>query len=332
MNLGVHYPWVLVFLPLSLVPFFFQGQKRIVYSSLTLLPPDRISDVLGSMLRGIAALMIVFLVLGLSGLYWPSQEIERIGQGAEMVLLLDRSRSMDQPFAGEGFIHPFATTSHESKGTVARKLLAQFVQGRHHDRFGMVVFSTYPIQVLPLTDKQDIIQAAITAGNVGKGLAETDLGAGLESAFKFFEDRPYTGSRIVILVSDGAAQLELATQIQIKNLMQRNRVTLYWIYIRSRNSPGLFISNEDSDDQPIAPEVVLHRFFSSMDTPYRAYLAENPQALERAIADVNRLQNLPVHYKDILPPRDLSGACYALALALMAVLIAAKLMELNAWH
>jgi len=34
------------------------------------------------------------------------------------------------------------------------------------------------------------------------------------------------------------------------------------------------------------PEVFLHRFFGSMGTPYRAYEAEDPESLQKAIADV----------------------------------------------
>lgn len=69
-----------------------------------------------------------------------------------------------------------------------------------------------------------------------------------------------------------------------------------------------------------------------MGTPYRAYDAENPRDLERAIADVNRLQNLPIRYTDLVPRRDLSGLCYRLALVLVLLLIGAKLLEVKVWR
>ena len=180
--------------------------------------------------------------------------------------------------------------------------------------------------------------AAIAAGNVGRGLAETDIGSGLEQALEYFEGQPYTGARIVVLVSDGAGEIGLTARLRIAHLMRRLRVSLYWIYIRSAYGPVIF----DADDSPngatgdagtmkMTPERALHDFFSRMGASYRAYTAESPEGLEQAIADVNRLQNLPVRYRETVGRRDLSGVCLAVALAGLSLLVAAKLMERSSW-
>jgi len=80
------------------------------------------------------------------------------------------------------------------------------------------------------------------------------------------------------------------------------------------------------------PEKLLHAFFESLETPYRSYEAGTSEALEQAIADVNRLENLPIIYRDTIPRRDLSPWCYGVALAAVLLLLAAKLMELRAWR
>ena len=326
----VNHSWILWLLPLCLLPYFFNRTRELAYSSLLLLPRDRVSSALGQALRLAPPLLIVLLLIALSAPFRPAHQIERIGEGAQIVLLLDRSRSMDEPFGGQAFSNPLVTEGHEAKGTVARRLLSEFVASRGNDMFGMLVFSTYPIQVLPLSDKQEVIQAAITAGNVGRGLSETDVGLGLLRATEFFEDRPYTGSRIVMLISDGGARLDLRTRQMIENLFKRHRVALYWIYIRSRYSPG--ISDEVDGSQQTAPARALHEFFSTMDAPYRVYDTEDPQSLERAIEDVNRLQHLPIIYQDLVPRRDLSGVCYGLALVLLLALVAAKSLEVTKWQ
>ena len=332
MSIGVAYPWVLWLLPLSLAPLIFRRQNTVAYSALMMLPRDRLSVLIGVLQRIVPALLIAILIIAISGLFRPPLEVERIGKGAHIILLLDRSRSMDQPFGGQAFRDPLATRGFDSKGTVARRLLSDFVASRGEDMFGMLVFSTYPIQVLPLTDKQEVIQAAIQAGNIGRGLSETDVGLGLIQAIRFFDKRPYTGSRIVMLISDGGAKLDLRTRERIESLLKRHRVALYWIYIRSRNSPGIWTDVDNPDSDEIAPARALHKFFASMETPYRAYDTENPQALERAIADVNRLQNLPIHHKDLVPRRDFSGICYGIALALVLLMIAAKMLEITRWR
>ena len=332
MNLGVAYPWVLWLLPLSLLPVLRRRYRTVAYSWLTMVPRDGLSGLLGLALRAVPALLLAVLIVALSGPFRAAEEVERIGAGAHIILLLDRSRSMDEPFAGQPFNNPLVRVNYESKGSVARRLLSEFVASRGNDMFGMVVFSTYPIPVLPLTDRQAVIQAAIQAGDVGRGLSETDVGLGLIEAIRFFENRPYTGSRVVMLISDGGAKLSLGMRERITHLLERHRVALYWLYLRSRNSPGIAGAVDSTAPAETAPARALHRFFSGMGTPYRVYDTENPRALARAIADVNRLQNLPIRYHDLVPRRDLSAWCYAGALALLVVTIAAKLLEVRRWQ
>lgn len=336
MNLAVLHPLALALLPLALLPLFFTGRRTLACASLGLIPADAVSSALELVLRLAGAGALVALSLGISGLYRPAYQIERIGQGAQMILLVDRSRSMDEAFAGQDYAHPLSSASrataklYTSKGQTARALLSKFVSRRNDDMFGMLLFSSFPIPILSLTQKQGAVQAAIAAGNVGRGLAETDIGAGLERALGFFANQPYTGSRIVVLVSDGAGELNRATRLRITNLMQSYRVALYWIYIRSVNSPELF-DNDASSGNRITPEHALHAFFSDMGAPYRAYTAENPADLERAIADVGRLQNLPIYYADVIPRKDLSAWCFASAWLLLMLLLVAKLLEAKSW-
>lgn len=373
--LGVTHGWALALLPLAALPLLRPPSAAIPYSWLGLVPEDPVSRWLDRALRAAGALTIASLALAASGLHRPAYEVERIGRGAHMVLLVDRSTSMDRPFAMRGIVDPAAQGGRRSKGEVARRLLSEFVAERHDDLFGMVVFSTFPIPVLGLTDRHEVVAAAIAAGNVGRGLAETDIGSGLEQALEYFEGQPYTGARIVVLVSDGAGEIGLTARLRIAHLMRRLRVSLYWIYIRSAYGPVIF----DADDSPngaigdaaatgdatttdaagatgpagatgatsatgatgagtgagtvemMTPERALHDFFSRMGASYRAYTAESPEGLEQAIADVNRLQNLPVRYRETVARRDLSAACLAVALAGLSLLVAAKLMERSSW-
>ncbi|MFK8067038.1 MAG: vWA domain-containing protein [Gammaproteobacteria bacterium] len=327
----------LLLLPLALLPFLLHGQKSVSYSSLALLPPDRLSDLATLLLRLFASLCITALVFGISGLFQSEKTIERIGQGAQTVLLLDSSGSMDKPFydkkknktAAES-VAKFGT--YESKGQTARRVLADYASQRQQDMFSLFVFSSNPIAVLPLTEKQDLVQAAIAAGSIEKGLASTDLAAGLIRSLDFFEDKPFAGSRILMLVSDGAARLSMVAQEKIKYLMEKHRVTLYWFYLRGYNGPNLFEEVDKEANEKSTPEQIVHKFFSEMKSPYRAYSIENPDALNDAVTEVGKLQNLPIHYQDIIPKRDLSNWCYGLAFTLLLLLTAAKLFEIQRWR
>lgn len=333
-TLGVVHGWVLALLPLAVLPFFRPITSAVPYSWLGLLPPDPVSRWTDSLLRTIGSLAIIALVLAASGLHRSAYEVERLGHGAHMVLLVDRSTSMDQPFARRTAASATDQGRYRPKGEVARELLSKFVAERRNDLFGMVVFSTFPIPVLRPTDRHAVVHASIAAGDVGRGLAETNIGGALEQALDYFEGEPYTGARIVVLVSDGAGEISQTPRLRIAHRMQRLRASLYWIYIRSERGPAILASSEPGDDAAalgMTPERALHTFFSSLGSSYRAFTAENPEDLERAIADVNRLQNLPVRYRETIARLDLTSACLAAALAGLVLLVGAKLSERSAW-
>lgn len=337
-------PWVLLALPLALLPWWQRATHELAYSWGALLPKDRASDVLDLALRSVASGTIVALLIGAAGVYRPAYEVEKVGQGAEIVMLVDRSRSMDEVFITSKDRNTQPTllsynTSREavdkrrpSKQQVARQMLGEFAAQRQTDRFAMIAFSTLPIEVLGFTPKPAAVQSAILAGQVGRGLAETDIGLGLLSALELFRDRPYTGSRIVLLVSDGGDIIEPEKREEITRLVREYRVTIYWIYIRSPRSPGLQAKDAALANGETAPEYFLHTFFGSIGTPYRAYEAEDPDALKQAMADVSRLENLPISYHEIVPRVDLAGWAFGAALSLVALQLIAKLMELRSWR
>jgi mxaC protein len=324
MNLGFDYPWALLGLLLCLLPMFRVGAVANPYPWLALLPVDPVSLAISAVIRLLGVLAIGALCLGLAGAYWQEQQVERIGHGAHIVMLLDRSNSMDNTFAGKA---P-ETQGEESKASAARRLLNQFVEQRAHDLIGIAAYSTSPLFVLPLTENKAAIHAAIDA-TVLPALAYTNVSKGLSMALEFFDTRPVTGSRIVLLVSDGAAVIDPDSEAALRELFKQRHVSLYWVFLRTANSPGLFeIPDDPRDDNAQAmPERYLHLFFNSLHIPYRAYEAETPGALQQAIDDINRLENRPLHYFERIPKQDLSSRCYAWAATMLLLLLGVKLCE-----
>jgi mxaC protein len=343
--MNFEHPWLLWLLPLVALPLLARSGLALDNTWATLMPRDRPSELLGWTLRILGAVALAALAIGMAGPYTPEYDVERVGKGAEIVLLLDRSRSMDQGFGGARpppgvkgtgpeTINYYMTQGRggESKGKVARQLLSEFITKRQEDRFGMIVFSTLPIRVLEFTQKNEAIQAAIVAGDVGRGLSETNIGLALQAALSAFDDRPYTGSRIVMLVSDGGDRLDPSARERIAYLTRKHRVSIYWIYLRSANSPGLVQEKgEAAESIDAVPEYALHHFFESLGTAYRAYEASDPEALKKAIDAVNHLENLPITYLDTVPRRDLSAGVLGVAFACILLLLAANLAEVRRW-
>ncbi|WP_445369230.1 vWA domain-containing protein [Methylomonas sp. BW4-1] len=324
MSLGFEYPWVLLGLGLCLLPMLRMGVVANPYPWLAILPVDPLSLAISALIRLLGVLAIGGLILGLAGAYLQEQQVERIGHGAHIVMLLDRSNSMDNTFAGK----TPETQGEESKANAARRLLNQFVDHRAHDLIGIAEYSTSPLFVLPLTENKAAIHAAIDATAL-PALAYTNVSKGLSMALEFFDSRPVTGSRIVLLVSDGAAVIDPDSEAALRELFKQRQVSLYWVFLRTANSPGLFeVPDDPRDDNAQAmPERYLHLFFNSLHIPYQAYEAETPGALQQAVDDINRLENRPLHYFERIPKQDLSTRCYAFAAALMLLLLGVKLCE-----
>ena len=325
MNLAVTTPWALPGLLLALLPLFNNGMRSSPAPWLALIPGDTLSVFIVCFLRLCAMVAIAGLVLGMAGLHRTEQSRERIGHGAHIVLLLDRSSSMDNTFAGRA-----PNGSEESKSTAARRLLTDFVKQRQTDLIGVVEYSTSPLFVMPLTENKNAVQAAIAA-TATPALGFTHVSKGLGMAISFFEQQPVTGSRIVLLVSDGAAAIDHDSEQKLRLWFKQQQVRLYWIFLRTAGSPGIFDKPEDTrdDNAQAMPELYLHQFFLGLGSPYQAYEAESPDALKQAIADINQLENLPMHYFERIPKQDLSAACYTVASLLLLILLGVKFCEVK---
>lgn len=323
MAIDFTYPWILMLAPLALLPFFRREQKARRYSSLTALPFDWISFAFFTGLKLISFAIILLLIISLTEPYLKEQSIERIGKGAQIILLLDRSASMNENFAGRYF----GGRANESKVAVARNLLGKFVEERQDDFFGMISFSTAPIHVLPLTQDKQAILAAIRATK-SRGRGVTNIAPGLAMALDYFSNQSITGSRVIMLVSDGAARIDLDTQSTLRQLFHQHKVMLYWVYLRNNKSASLKNKPKNANETT-TPEYFLHQFFLNMGIPYQAFEAENSEALQQAIKEIGNLENKPIKYSNKIARQYLSKICYRWALYWILLLLAVRYLEMK---
>ncbi len=243
--LDFSHPWVLLLLPLVALPLLRRRSETLLFSHLPWLPPDPAGRALSALRKALAALALATTVVGLSGPGRPQTQITRTGRGAEIVVLIDRSRSMDERMLPSDWrrLDPGSRTQpwlHGSqKSATARELLSHFVAQRPDDRFSLMFFSGGPLPVVAFTQHSEVVQAGIAAGGTGPGLSSTDVGRAMLAAIGQFDGREYTGSRAILFVSDGGALLDPTTRREISAAMVRNRIALYWLYLRSVNGASL---------------------------------------------------------------------------------------------
>ena len=319
-------PWLLWLLPLAFLPLVFQRAHSKNYSWVEMLPADPLSDLLGWILKVLAVLTLLFIVLGLSAPHTNQQKVERIGVGAQIGLVLDRSASMDDPFSG------MVGTVGENKSAAAARLITQFVQSRQNDLMGMVSFSNSAMHVLPLTENKLAMVAAVQA-TAGNALFQTNIGSGLTAGAELFEKVPDSGSRVVILLSDGAGRIGADAQQKIRDWYDRMHISLYWIVLRQPGGLSIFDTKFKADpDKALPAEIELYEFFKTMKTEFHAYEAEDPKTLQLAIDDINRKERKPIKYFEKIPGKDLSNLCFLIAAGMIVLLLGVKYLEVKTWH
>lgn len=320
------FPWVLWFLPLAFIPLIFKETSLQYYSWNEMIPKDRLSSIIAIILKFIATLILITIIVGLSGPHSQQREIEKTGIGAQIGLVLDRSASMDDPFAGND-----QSKVGEMKSAAAARLITDFVSSRKNDMMGMVSFSNSAMYVLPLTDNKNAIIAAVRA-TAGNALFQTNIGSGLTTGAELFNKVPDSGSRAVILLSDGAGRIDAATQEKIKDWFGRLKISLYWIVLRQPGGISIFnTSFKARDDDALPPQIELNEFFKSLNSPFQAYEAEDPKTLQKAIEDINQKEKKPIKYFEKIPGQDYSTHCFVTAALLMIALLTLKLIEVRSW-
>jgi mxaC protein len=317
--------WLLLLAPL---PFLVSALRRASYPSLAALPQDLPSTLLGVALKVAAAIAIVAAVISLARPYRLAQSVRLLATGAHVVIVMDRSLSMDfgleddSPEAGK-----------ESKTQVAGRLLKDFVTRSAHDQFGVVAFSSAPVFVLPISGHRDAVTAAINA-MMRPGIEGTNVGLGLELALRMIALDPNATSPAVLLVSDGeyggAGFFQLSLQVSLREAFRRENAHLYWLFLRARKG------NENVFDPPpkgvedsphTKPERHMDLFFRSLGVIYRVFWADSPGAVQDAVDEINRLETRPVTYFEQIPRKDVTSFAYAIAALSCLLLVAAKFAE-----
>jgi mxaC protein len=324
--MGFLHPLVLWLLPLALLPILLERSHTRSYSWVEMLPSDPLSNLIGLLLKLLAAISLLCIIIGLASPHSLEQKVERIGIGAQIGMVIDRSASMDDPFAGgaDGRVG-------ESKSVAASRLMTEFVNARKNDMIGIITFSNSAMYVLPLTESREAVLAAIKA-TAGNSLFQTNIGGGLTSAVSLFENVPDSGSRAIILLSDGAGRLGGDAQQKLRDWLQRYNITLYWIVLRQPGGISIFNDYAAKDDSPLPSEIELYEYFKTLRTPFSAYEAENPKSLAAAMADINQKERKPIKYLEKIPGRDYTQLCYIIAALMIALLLSVKYLEVRTWN
>lgn len=339
-------PELLWLLPVAILPLLSYGVKQFQYPSLADWPRDLGSLNLRWLIRALASCVIMCLVVASAGPFTDGGTESRVGMGAEIVVVLDRSGSMSEGLKGRDYNRQSAEAGESdahflSKIEAARAVLLKFMQQRPADTFGIVAFNAAPISVAPLGSDRALAEAALLSAQ-SQSTGFTALSRALALALDYFEGRPYTASRLILLVSDGDALVEPEDQAILKEAFVRQHAQMMWIYVRGEREQSILDTVIAGDNEIVTAQdtayaiqqqtASMHQVFSQLGMPYQAFEVDSEAGLHSAISAVSRATNQPTRYEYRLPRKSYANYFYAAAMVLMGLLCWIKQQELTVWN
>tara|TARA_B100000780_G_C21109893_1_gene448443 strand:- start:220 stop:1179 length:960 start_codon:yes stop_codon:yes gene_type:complete len=310
-------PYWLLLLPLAALPFLISVSDKFLISNISVFHQDNFSKKINVLTKIIMSLIIIISILILANPWSNSSTITQIGKGAQLVFVIDRSVSMAKPFIGDD-----VNNKSEIKSLATRRILKSFIEKRPLDMIGVVGFSNSALYGSKITKNRSYTYAAINAAT-RSSVNQTNIGSGISSGLFMFSEIETTGSQALVLLSDGAGKISKRVKNKIAVIFSEKKINLYWIIIKEPNDVSLFSGNTYLKDRE--PTVIkLDSFFKSLKTEYKAYEAENPDALSSAIKDIDAKEKRPIKIEKNIPGKNYNPLLLKILLVLLLLLIVIK--------
>jgi len=249
-------------------------------------------------LAGLAA-----LIIALARPQLTRQETVVESEGIDIMLALDVSGSMDSP--------DFVLRGREAtRLDVSKVVIGQFIEGRPHDRVGLVVFGEEAFTQVPLTLDHDALHNFLSAVEIGMaGSRATAIGQGVAVASKRLAGLE-APSRVVILLTDGRSNAGTLTPEQAAEAARALNIKVYTIGVGSdgSGSAGLFgmfrtrSEEVDEDTLKAVAEATEARYFRATDTRSLQAIYETIDELETTTAEVKQYVHREELFRRFLIP------------------------------
>ena len=176
----------------------------------------------GSILR---RLLLVFawlmLVLASTKPQWIGEPINMPTSGRDLLMAVDISGSMGT----EDMKHRGAV---ETRLSVVKEVVGDFVERRKGDRLGLVLFGTRAYLQTPLTFDRNTVRALLEETPLGIAGGKTAIGDAIGLAVKRLKSRP-AENRVLVLLTDGANNVGEVDPIQASKLAAQEGIRIYTI-------------------------------------------------------------------------------------------------------
>ncbi len=304
-------PWNLILL--LIIPlwiFFHQRRQRgaLLFSGLqTLRSLPRKGTAPASwgplLLRSTALLL---LIVALARPQSGRTSTEVLTEGIDILLTLDTSGSMEAlDFEVEG--------KRINRLAVVKKVVAKFIEGREHDRMGMVVFAGNAYTQCPLTLDRGVLLTLLDRVEIGPAGDGTAIGSALATAVKRLKDSP-AKSKVVILLTDGRNNTGKIDPETAAKLAKSYNIKVYCIGAGTKGPAPFLVDsffgkryvyqNVDIDEGTLKmiAETTGGQYFRATDTEGLKAIYEKIDAMEKTKVEVKEYSEYTEQFPYFLVP------------------------------
>lgn len=300
MTAGFANPWAL--LALLLIPLWWGWMRRGRPGAVAFAPARALGQAargrgrwLGAVPDVLRGASFAVLVIALAGPRTGARIVEEQSEGIAIVLAVDVSQSM---LAED--LRP------RNRLGAAKQTVARFIQGREHDRIGLVAFAAQAMTRVPLTRDYAVLAEAVaglTSGGLGDGTAIGDGLAAAAARLRQAEEK----SKVVVLMSDGANNRGEVDPLDAAKAAAALGIRVYTIAMGSDTVARVPVAiTRVGPRYALARTVVDEKLLADVagSTGGRYYRARDTDALRRIYVDIDRLERTPVRVRRYHRTRD----------------------------
>ena len=321
----LEWPLVLLLLPLPLLVYLLwpaAGQAQQAALRVPVIDDFQLGAASGASIsprrwqQWLSLLAWILLVLAASRPQWLGEAIAIPVSGRDLVLAVDLSDSMRTgDFKIEG--------KQVNRLQATKQVASEFIEGRHGDRLGLILFGTQAYLQAPLTFDSKTVNRLLQESAIGLAGERTAIGDAIGLAIKRL-DPETDNSRVLILMTDGANTAGEVTPLKAAQLAADRSLKIYTIGIGADEQIentwfGLRRVNPSAQlDEETLREIARisgGRYFRARDSEALAQIYQLLDELEPIASDTQNLR----------PVRALFVWPLAIALLLAAVLVAPRL-------
>ncbi len=229
--------------------------------------------------------------------------------GRQLLLAVDVSGSMATPDMGDG----------ETRLQAIQRVAGQFIDGRHGDQVGLILFGTQPYLQAPLTPDLVTVHRFLNEALVGIAGPQTAIGDAIGLAIKRLRasgDQPSQGGNspikqaVLVLLTDGESNAGAVPPLEAARLAKEAGLRIYTIGVGAIPQAGFFGTQGNTD----LDEDTLKSIAKTTGGEY--FRAADADALREVYQRIDQLEPAAGHEQWLRPAQEWFSLPLSIALVL----------------